>query len=37
MFIGYGRDHGAGIDLDGTVAPHVGDQNDTLGIQSMAF
>jgi hypothetical protein len=37
MFIGYGRDHGAGIDLDGSVAPHVGDQNDTLGIQAMAF
>jgi len=30
FFIGYGRDHGKGIDLDGSVAPHVGDQNDTL-------
>jgi hypothetical protein len=37
MFIGYGRDHGAGIDLDSTVAPHVGDQNDTLGVSSVAF
>ena len=30
MYLGYGRDHGAGVDLDGSVAPHVGDQNDTL-------
>ena len=37
MFIGYGRDHGAGVDLDGSVAPHVGDQNDTLSQGSDAF
>ena len=37
MFIGYGRDHGVGVDLDGSVAPHVGDQNDTLSQGSDAF
>jgi len=37
MFIGYGRDHGKGVDLDGSVAPHVGDQNDTLAQASSAF
>jgi hypothetical protein len=37
MFIGYGRDHGVGVDLDGSVAPHVGDQNDTLAQGSTAF
>ena len=37
MFIGYGRDHGKGVDLDGSVAPHVGDQNDTLAQVGAAF
>jgi hypothetical protein len=37
MYLGYGRDHGAGVDLDGSVAPHVGDQNDTLAQSTVAF
>jgi hypothetical protein len=37
MFIGYARDNGKNVDLDGTVAPHVGDQNDTLVQTTAAF
>jgi hypothetical protein len=37
MYFGYGDDMGKGIDLDGSVAPHVGDQNDTLPQVTTAF
>jgi hypothetical protein len=37
MYIGYGDDMGKGIDLDGTVVPHVGDQNDTLPQVAVSF
>jgi len=37
MYVGYGDDMGKGIDLDGTVVPHVGDQSDTLAQTTVSF
>lgn len=37
LVIGYGDDLGPGIDTDGSVAPHVGDQNDTLAQATVGF
>jgi len=37
MYFGYGDDMGTGMDDDGTVVPHVGDQNDTLPQTTVSF
>lgn len=37
MFIGYGRDHGKGFDMDSSVVPAVGDENDTLTQATSLF